>query len=357
MSDAHGSAGMKQKGIVFFLFILFTLQTLSAGGYVFTVKGNKTFLNDKQILVAGLRCSNALISENATRDLIDHLEEYRTYGVNTVSIYVMGSRYGNFKGYLEDASMNPVFQQRLGRIIEAADQKGMIVLVGCLYWGGSSAKWESWTQEMANKAVFNTVKWLSDQNYRNVFVDVDNEGMARRDAGFDNTQLVRAAKAADPAIVVATNFKGFPPVEADLAIHFGKKVKNKPYIDSEATPSNAPGGYWGSYSKAPPYENYIHIGIYTPGMKEDQIQSTRDHFNAGHGYMLASTWLQCVPPHGPNADPGGDGSEAHPGIRWWLEALKKMVGPYDPPPAMEDGNFDKVTKNGYPRSGRLAGTA
>jgi hypothetical protein len=47
--------------------------------------------------------------------------------------------------------------------------------------------------------------------------------------------------------------------------------------------------------------------------------------------MLASTWLQCVPPHGPNADPGGDGSKNNPGIRWWLEALKEMNGEYIQP--------------------------
>jgi hypothetical protein len=208
----------------------------------------------------------------------------------------------------------------------------MIVLVGCLYWGGSTAKWESWTQEEANKAIVNTVKWLSDQDYRNVFIDVDNEGMARRDAGFDNAELVRAAKSTDPDIVVATNYKGLPPLEADLGIHFSYRADDKPYIDSESTPSNAPGGYWGKYSKAPPLQNYINIGVYTPEMKANQVQSTKDHFESGFGYMLASTWLQCIPPHGPNADPGGDGSEESPGIRWWLEALKEMVGPYHPPP-------------------------
>jgi hypothetical protein len=323
------------KGIQFIICLLtiLTAQTVCASNYVFTVKGNKTYLNDQQILVAGIRCSNALIYNEATSDLINHMDEYKSYGVNTISVFVMGSRYGNFKGYLEDASLNPIYLERLARIIEAADDKGMIVLVGCLYWGGSEAKWESWTQKEANTAVANLVKWLSESNYRNVFVDVDNEGMARKNAGFDNTELVRAAKAVDPTVLVATNFKGFPPKEADLGIHFSKQVKNKPYIDSEATPFNAPGGYWNKYSKAPPLENYINIGVYTPEMKTDQIQSTKDHFNAGFGYMLASTWLQCVAPHGPNATPGGDGSKENPGIRWWLEALKEMAGPYNPAPA------------------------
>ena len=318
--------------ILKFLFVALILLAdgfyVNAGDYIFSIKGSKTYLNNQQILIAGLRCSNALISEKSTKDLIDHLDEYKTYGINTVSVFVMGSRYGNFKGYLEDGSLNTVYSDRLAKIIKAADKRGMIVLVGCLYWGGSTAKWESWTQNEANKAIANTVKWLSENNFRNVFVDVDNEGMARREAGFDNRELVRAAKAVDPTILIATNFKGLPPPEADLGIHFSKKDPNKPYIESEGTPGNAPGNYWGKYSKAPPLENYINIGIYTDEMKKNQIEITKNHFENGWGYMMASTWLQCVSPHGPNANPGGVGSKEDPGILWWLEALKEIAGPY-----------------------------
>ena len=321
---------MKPRQLILIVLTLLLSQSLLASKYVFTIKGNKTYLNNQEILVAGLRCSNALISENATNDLINHLDEYKSYGINTVSVFIMGSRYGNFKGYLEDASLNPIYSNRLAKIIKAADDKGMIVLVGCLYWGGSTAKWESWSQKEANLAVANTVQWLSKNNYRNVFVDVDNEGMAKRGAGFDNRELVKAAKAVDSTIFIATNFKGLPPPEADLGIHFSKKDPLKPYIESEGTPTNAPGNYWGKYSKAPPLENYINIGIYTDEMKANQIDITKNHIKNGWGYMCASTWLQCVAPHGPNADPGGDGSAENPGIKWWFEALKNMVGEYNP---------------------------
>ena len=110
-----------------------------------------------------------------------------------------------------------------------------------------------------------------------------------------------------------------------------EKDPAKPYIESEGTPKNAPGKYWGEYSKAPPLENYINIGIYSDDMKASQIEDTKNHFEKGWGYMCASTWLQCVAPHGPNADPGGDGSKENPGIRWWLEALKEMQGEYVAP--------------------------
>ncbi len=319
---------IKTKQLLLTILIFGITLNLSAGEYVFSVKGTKTYLNDKEILVAGLRCSNALYSKNSTNKLIKYLDEYKSYGVNTISVFIMGSRYGNFKGYLEDGSLNPTYSKRLAKIIKAADKRGMIVLVGCLYWGGSTAKWDSWTQKDANAAITITIKFLKGNNFRNVFVDVDNEGMAKRGKGFDTALMVQAAKEVDSTFFIATNFRGLPPAEADLGIHFSEKDPVKPYIESEGTPKNAPGKYWGEYSKAPPLENYINIGIYSENMKAGQIEDTKNHFENGWGYMCASTWLQCVAPYGPNADPGGDGSKENPGIRWWLEALKELRGEY-----------------------------
>jgi hypothetical protein len=70
-------------------------------------------------------------------------------------------------------------------------------------------------------------------------------------------------------------------------------------------------------------------------MKAEQIKQTKAHLSQGEGYMLASTWLQCVAPHGPNQNPGGDGSPENPGIKWWLEFLRDTYGPYKP--ASSDG--------------------
>jgi len=258
----------------------------------------------------------------------------------------MGSRFGDVKGYREDGSLNPVYTKRMGKIIEAADKRGMAVLVGCLYWSTSKAKWDRWTQAEANTAVANTVRWLKENNCRNVFVDVDNEGMARRAKDFDNRKMVMAGKAVDPTFVIATNYHGDPPPEADLGIHHSTKVTGKPYIQSEAVPGNAPGNYWGKYSKKDGYYNYINIGVYNEDMKANQIQRTVEHLSNGMGYMLASTWLQCVSPYGPNHNPGGYGTKEDPGIRWWLEYLRDRYGPYEPPtsPCRTVGLWDRFER-------------
>lgn len=297
------------------IFLLIACGSLGAQN-TFTVRGSRTFLNDKEIQVIGLRCSNSLMTDEITDDLINHLDVYKSYGVNTISVFLMGSRFGDVRGYNEDASLNPAYTDRMAKIIKACDQREMIVLVGCLYWGNSKGKWDSWKQQDAENAVANTVRWLSENNFRNVMLDPDNEGMAQREMGFNILRMIAAGKKVDPGIMIGFNSKGYPPPNADLALHFSEKVPGRPYIESEGTMTD----YWGAYSKEQGLYEYINVGIYTEGKKAEQLKNTDNLLKKGHGYMFASTWLQNIRP---NHHPGGDGSYGDPGIKWWLEHIRE----------------------------------
>lgn len=306
---------MIKKNLTCLLLLIITVPAFS-GNNVFIAKGTKTFLNSQEFQCIGLRCSNALISDKTTENLIQHFDIYKSYGINTVSVFFQGSRFGDVKGYNADGTLNPEYAKRMSKIIEACDDRKMVVLVGCLYWGTSKGKWEHWTQKEANAAVANTVKWLSENNYRNVFVDPDNEGMAHRAKNFSIEQMIAAGKRIDERIIIGYNNHGYPPTNADLALHFAQKPTYMPYIESEGTMPQ----YWGAYSKEEGVYNYINIGIYTPGKKQKQLELTDKHLQNGMGYLFASTWLQCIPP---NNKPGGDGSHCNPGISWWLEHIKE----------------------------------
>jgi hypothetical protein len=262
-----------------------------------------------------------LLSDATTDDLISHLDEYREYGMNTISVYFMGSRYSNIFGYNIDGSLKEVYTDRMARIIEACDQRGMVVLVGLLYWGSGmrifeNKEYDDWTQKEVNAAMRNTVRWLKDNNYRNVFVDADNEGMAERGKGFNIDEMICVGKEEDPNMMIAYNKTGYPPPCADLAIHHAHITSGMPYIESEATPPQ----YWGDYSKEKDLDHYINVGIYTEGKKKAQLEATKKYLDAGHGYMFASTWLQNIPP---NYDLGGDGTPCDPGMKWWMEFIKE----------------------------------
>ena len=299
---------------------------------VLTIDGNRTLRDGHPFLVLGVRCSNAAVSDAATDELVANLDAFASYGVNAISVYVMGSRFGDVRGYREDGALDPIYAARLARAIEATDAFGMVVLLGCLYWGNSRAKWESWTQADAEAAVADTARWVAERDWRHVFLDTDNEGMAHAQGVFDDAALIRAAKAAAPEVLVGSNYRGDPPPEADLSIHFANRVADKPYLETEGSPSNIPGGYWGPYSKREGFYGYLNVGVYTPEMRENQIALTREHLARGEGYMLASTWLQAPPPQGPNHRPGGYGTEEDPGVRWWLEEVRASLRPWTAEP-------------------------
>lgn len=340
---------MKSSVILFCLFLLITPCCLAANNTL-TVEGDQIHFNGEPIKIIGLRCSNALISEKTTDELIAALNTFQSYGVNTVSVFMMGSRFGDIKGYLPDSSLNPVYRKRFERILRATDECGMVCIVGCFYWSTSKAKEDlsHWSQEDADKAVANTASWLAEHPFTHVILDPDNEGMAVRAKDWSVESLIHAAKQANPNLVVANNTKQNPPNE-DLNMHFGKPEQGKPWFDSEATPEKTPGGYWGSFSKEThqannDYYNYSRIGRYTEEMKADQLKQTRDEMENFNGYVFAGTWLQCAPNegiNGPFTHVGGrselganDDEDAawnqeidiicpDAGILWWLEYMKE----------------------------------
>ncbi len=332
--------------ISLFMVCLFYNHLTFAGQYTVSIEEDKILLNDVEVKIIGLRTSNALMSDDATDQLLANLDVFKSYGINTVSVYFMGSRFGDVQGYLPDSSLDPEYASRMSKIIEAADERGMIVLVGCLYWGNSkaSAKLSHWTETNAAKAVANTVKWLSKNDYKNVFVDPDNEGMAWRKNKWRIETYVNAAHAVNPNIMVANNAKYHVP-NADLNIHFGPKEASKPYVSTEATPHTELGGYWWKYSKEENYYNYIRIGVYSDSTKTRQLNDTKLALQEHNGYILASTWLQAGPAEsigGPFMKPGGysrieninkDVKKLHKdaGIKWWLEFIKSNHGPWSPP--------------------------
>lgn len=83
----------------------------------------------------------------------------------------------------------------MGRIIKAASQQGMIAVTGWRYRITSRAQKGLvglWKQENANRTFANNARWLSQHDYRNVFVDVDNEGGGRDATGWSISGLTDA---------------------------------------------------------------------------------------------------------------------------------------------------------------------
>ncbi|MDE0086498.1 MAG: hypothetical protein OXU23_12345 [Candidatus Poribacteria bacterium] len=118
--------------------------------------------------------------ERNTREFLAAMPTWRAHGVLAFTINLQG---GSPEGYSKaqpwhnsgieaDGSLNTDYLSRLKRIIDFADELGMVVILGYFYFGQDHRL----TDETAVKhAVDNATQWLFDNGYTNVIVEVNNE--------------------------------------------------------------------------------------------------------------------------------------------------------------------------------------
>lgn len=118
--------------------------------------------------------------ERNTREFLAAMPIWRAYGILAFSINLQG---GSPEGYSKkqpwhnsgieaDGSLNQDYLSRLKRIIDFADELGMVVILGYFYFGQDHRIND---ENAVIQAVDNITNWLHDNNYRNVIVEVNNE--------------------------------------------------------------------------------------------------------------------------------------------------------------------------------------
>jgi hypothetical protein len=118
--------------------------------------------------------------ERNVSEFVAMLPTYYEYGLRAVTVNL---QCGSPEGYSEeqpwvvsayepDGSLKPGWMDRLGRVLDAADDLGMVVVLGLFYFG-QDGHLES--EAAVERAVDNAIEWLHDRDYRNVLVEVNNE--------------------------------------------------------------------------------------------------------------------------------------------------------------------------------------
>ena len=125
-------------------------------------------------------------AERNTREFIAAMPEWKRHGLLAFTINLQG---GSPQGYSRDqpwhnsgfeanGSLRPDYTGRLERIINRADELGMVVILGYFYFGQD----ERLKDEAAVvRAVDNTTQWLFARRWRNVLVEINNECNVRYD--------------------------------------------------------------------------------------------------------------------------------------------------------------------------------
>ena len=115
-----------------------------------------------------------------TREFIAAMPEWRAHGLLAFTLNLQGgSPYGYSReqpwrnsAFAPDGSLRADYFSRLEKILDRADELGMVAILGCFYQAQDLVL----TNETAViHAVENATVWVLDHGYRNVIVEINNE--------------------------------------------------------------------------------------------------------------------------------------------------------------------------------------
>jgi hypothetical protein len=124
--------------------------------------------------------THAWDAERNTSEFIAAMPEWKRNGLIAFTLNLQG---GSPEGYSHgqpwinsafepDGSLRADYLARLTRILDRADEMGMVVILGFFYQAQDRVLVD---EAAVNRAVDNAAHWLLDHGYRNVLVEVNNE--------------------------------------------------------------------------------------------------------------------------------------------------------------------------------------
>jgi hypothetical protein len=119
-------------------------------------------------------------ADRNTDEFVAAMPEWRAHGLLAVTLNLQG---GSPEGYSKeqpwensavapDGSLKPAYLRRLARILDRADELGMVVIVGIYYFGQDERVRD---EAAVVRGVEETARWLLESGYTNVILEINNE--------------------------------------------------------------------------------------------------------------------------------------------------------------------------------------
>ena len=200
-------------------------------------------------------------AERNTREFIAAMPDWRRHGLLAVTLNLQG---GSPQGYSReqpwhnsaieaDGSLRADHLGRIERIVDRADQLGMVVILGYFYFGQD----ERLKDEAAVlRATDDASRWLLAKGWRNVMVEINNECNVRYDHAIlqpervhELIERVKAARRDQRRLLVGTSYGGgFIPLEnvvlaSDFLLIHGNGVSEPERIAEMVVKTRAVHGY------------------------------------------------------------------------------------------------------------------
>lgn len=115
-----------------------------------------------------------------TTEFIENMPDWKAHGILAFTLNLQGgSPYGYSveqawinSAINSDGSLDDAFMARTKRILDAADELGMVVILGLYYFGQEKHMNDD---DAVRAGVVNTMQWVLDGGYRNVLIEINNE--------------------------------------------------------------------------------------------------------------------------------------------------------------------------------------
>lgn len=159
-------------------------------------------------------------AERNTREFIESMPEWRKHGLLALTLNLQG---GSPEGYSREQPwinsaftanglLRPDYMGRLERILDRADELGMVVILGYFYFGQDG---RLKNEDAVINAVDNATAWLLGKGYRNVIVEVNNEcdihydhGILQPERVHELIERIRGTKPEGFSMYAGTSYSG-----------------------------------------------------------------------------------------------------------------------------------------------------
>lgn len=158
--------------------------------------------------------------ERNTREFLAAMPEWRRHGLLAFTLNLQG---GNPRGYAPDqpwhnsaftadGTLRPDYLARLERILDRADELGMVVILGLFYFGQDQRLRD---EAAVLRGLDHAVEWVLDHDYRHVLIEVNNECNVRYDHAIlqpgrvhELMERVKAHQRQGRRLLVSTSYGG-----------------------------------------------------------------------------------------------------------------------------------------------------
>jgi hypothetical protein len=335
--------------IIFLFFVVAGIFCTSVSAQKLEINGELFLLDGKPFDMWGVRMASASQSEEYTRSLIKNLDDYKSVGINTISVFVQGSSGGYSDPFTENGkTIDKKHLKRLKQIIKACSKKEMVVIVGIFYQ--RTVRDPEIGNLKSEEAIRNAVRTVTKElrPFKNIIINIANEqnsGYYKEFEAFNFNDpqniisLCKVVKQTDPDrlvggggyhddsnvaigksefvdVLLFDTFSGDIEKEHDSGWHYNyfkaAGVPEKPIVNVEIF-----GGWTGQFTPQ---------GVYPDEAKKihwNEIEAAKKqpglfvHFHS-------NTWFQGAGQDFENRfDLGGTGTPNDPGVRWYFEKIRE----------------------------------